>query len=56
MGEGSHLGGALKSGKPPSPHGREFSFVGRVEVRKTALSLGERVARFRRFHQPERAG
>jgi hypothetical protein len=28
----------------------------RVEARKTALSLGERVARCRRFHQPERAG
>jgi hypothetical protein len=42
--------------RAPSPHGRGLSFVGRVEVRKTALSLGERVARCRRFHQPERAG
>jgi hypothetical protein len=36
--------------------GRELSFPVRVKVRKTALSLGERVARCRRFHQPERAG
>jgi hypothetical protein len=42
--------------RAPSPHGRGFSFVGRVEVRKTALSPGEREARCRRFHQPERAG
>ena len=27
-----------------------------AEVRNLALSLGERVARCRRFHQPERAG
>jgi hypothetical protein len=36
--------------------GRGLSLLVRVEVRKTALSLGERVARCRRFHQPERAG
>jgi len=47
------------TGPPPSgtlSPGRGLSFQVRVEVRKTALSLGERVARCRRFHQPERAG
>jgi hypothetical protein len=38
------------------PLGRGISIVGRVEVRKPALSLGERVARDRRFYQPARAG
>jgi hypothetical protein len=42
--------------RAPSPQGRGLSFPVRVGVRKTALSLGERVARCRRFHQPERAG
>jgi len=36
--------------------GEGLPFLVGVEVRETALSLGERVARCRRFHQPERAG
>ena len=56
LGEGCHFWCALELGKPPSPLGRRLSSLVRVEARKTALSLGERVARCRRFHQPERAG
>jgi len=44
---------------PPSgtlSPGRGLSFLDGGEVMKTALSLGERVARCRRFHQPQRAG
>jgi hypothetical protein len=40
----------------PLPSGEGLSFLARIAVRKTALSRGERVARCRRFHQPERAG
>ena len=41
--------GSLRS--PPSPQGR-----GLKTKEVTAFSLGERVARGRRFYQPERAG
>ena len=44
---------------PPSgtlSPGRGLESLDRVEVGKTPLSLREKVARCRRFHQPERAG
>jgi len=44
-GEGGHFSSAFKLRKPPSPLGRGWSFLVRVQVTKTALSLGERVAR-----------
>jgi hypothetical protein len=44
---------------PPSgtlSPGRGLPYLQCVEAMKIALSRGERVARCRRFHQPERAG
>jgi hypothetical protein len=47
--------GYVANGCCPLPW-RGPSFLLRIEVRKTALSPGERVTRDRRFHQPARAG